>query len=55
MVHNGIEYGDMQLIGEAFDMLLRGLGLNADALADNAARIREKEFPRRFRRRCLRN
>jgi 6-phosphogluconate dehydrogenase len=33
MVHNGIEYGDMQLIGEAYDMLQRGLGLDADALA----------------------
>jgi 6-phosphogluconate dehydrogenase len=32
MVHNGIEYGDMQLIGEAYH-LLRGLaGLDADAL-----------------------
>jgi 6-phosphogluconate dehydrogenase len=27
MVHNGIEYGDMQLIGEAYDLLARGLGL----------------------------
>jgi 6-phosphogluconate dehydrogenase len=34
MVHNGIEYGDMQLIGEAYDMLGRGLGLDADALAE---------------------
>jgi 6-phosphogluconate dehydrogenase len=34
MVHNGIEYGDMQLIGEAYDMLQRGLGLDADALAE---------------------
>jgi len=32
MVHNGIEYGDMQLICEAYDMLQRGLGLNADEL-----------------------
>ena len=32
MVHNGIEYGDMQLIGEAYDLLQRGLGLNADDL-----------------------
>src|ERR1700692_4361916 len=32
MVHNGIEYGDMQLIGEAFQMLKGGLG--PDALAD---------------------
>jgi 6-phosphogluconate dehydrogenase len=27
MVHNGIEYGDMQLIGEVYDLLQRGLGL----------------------------
>jgi 6-phosphogluconate dehydrogenase len=34
MVHNGIEYGDMQLICEAYDLLQRGLGLTADELAD---------------------
>ena len=28
MVHNGIEYGDMQLIAEAYDLLKRGLGLD---------------------------
>ncbi len=28
MVHNGIEYGDMQLIGEAFHFLKVGLGLS---------------------------
>jgi 6-phosphogluconate dehydrogenase len=27
MVHNGIEYGNMQLIAEAYDLLQRGLGL----------------------------
>jgi 6-phosphogluconate dehydrogenase len=27
MVHNGIEYGDMQLIAETYDLLHRGLGL----------------------------
>jgi 6-phosphogluconate dehydrogenase len=27
MVHNGIEYGDMQLIAEAYDLLHRGLGI----------------------------
>jgi len=32
MVHNGIEYGDMQLICEAYDLLQRGLGLTADEL-----------------------
>ena len=32
MVHNGIEYGDMQLICEAYDLLQHGLGLKADDL-----------------------
>jgi len=32
MVHNGIEYGDMQLICEAYQLLQVGLGLNADEL-----------------------
>jgi 6-phosphogluconate dehydrogenase len=30
MVHNGIEYGDMQLIAEAYHLLTEGLGLTAD-------------------------
>jgi len=33
MVHNGIEYGDMQLIGEAYQLLQDGLGLTPDELA----------------------
>jgi 6-phosphogluconate dehydrogenase len=33
MVHNGIEYGDMQLIAEAYDILHRALGLEAADLA----------------------
>jgi 6-phosphogluconate dehydrogenase len=32
MVHNGIEYGDMQLIAEIYDLLHRGLGLPAGEL-----------------------
>jgi 6-phosphogluconate dehydrogenase len=32
MVHNGIEYGDIQLICEAYDLLHRWLGLNDDEL-----------------------
>lgn len=32
MVHNGIEYGDMQLICEAYQLLKDGLGLNAQEL-----------------------
>jgi 6-phosphogluconate dehydrogenase len=34
MVHNGIEYGDMQLIAETYDLLHRGTGLPAGELAD---------------------
>ncbi|MCA9270929.1 MAG: decarboxylating NADP(+)-dependent phosphogluconate dehydrogenase [Planctomycetales bacterium] len=34
MVHNGIEYGDMQLICEAYYLLSRGLGLSNDELYD---------------------
>ena len=34
MVHNGIEYGDMQLIAEAYEILNRALGLEARELAD---------------------
>jgi 6-phosphogluconate dehydrogenase len=33
MVHNGIEYGDMQLIAETYDLLHRGAGLSAGELA----------------------
>src|SRR4029434_753491 len=34
MVHNGIEYGDMQLICEAYLMLKEGGGLSNDELYD---------------------
>jgi 6-phosphogluconate dehydrogenase len=34
MVHNGIEYGDMQLICEAYDLLQHGLFLHPDQLHD---------------------
>src|SRR6202789_1238939 len=33
MVHNGIEYGDMQLICEAYDLISAGLGLDNEQLA----------------------
>ncbi len=33
MVHNGIEYGDMQLIGEAYQLMKDGLGLTPDELS----------------------
>jgi 6-phosphogluconate dehydrogenase len=41
MVHNGIEYGDMQLIAEAYDILRRVLGMEASELADTFARWNE--------------
>lgn len=34
MVHNGIEYGDMQLIAEAYEVLRRVLGLSAPQLSE---------------------
>jgi 6-phosphogluconate dehydrogenase len=34
MVHNGIEYGDIQLICEAYQLLKDGLGLSADEFAE---------------------
>jgi 6-phosphogluconate dehydrogenase len=33
MVHNGIEYGDMQIIGEAYQLMKEGLGLGNDAMS----------------------
>jgi len=41
MVHNGIEYGDMQLIAEAYDILRNVLGCQAAELADIFARWNE--------------
>jgi 6-phosphogluconate dehydrogenase len=32
MVHNGIEYGDMQLICEAYNIMKNGLGMGADEM-----------------------
>ena len=34
MVHNGIEYGDMQLIAEAYDLMRRGLGMAVTQIGD---------------------
>lgn len=34
MVHNGIEYGDMQLICEAYSLMKNCLGLSCDEMAD---------------------
>lgn len=33
MVHNGIEYGDMQLIGEAYQLMKSYLGMSADEMS----------------------
>jgi len=33
MVHNGIEYGDMQVIGEAYQLMRDGLGMTADEMS----------------------
>ncbi len=41
MVHNGIEYGDMQLIAEAYDILRTSLGLEVAELSDIFARWNE--------------
>lgn len=34
MVHNGIEYGDMQIIGEAYHIMKEYLGMNTDEMHD---------------------
>lgn len=34
MVHNGIEYGDMQLIAESYDLMKNILGISVDEMAD---------------------
>ena len=44
MVHNGIEYGDMQLIAEAYDLMRHGLGLPTNEIADTFAAWNEGEL-----------
>ena len=44
MVHNGIEYGDMQLIAEAYDILRFGLALSPDDIADTFASWNQGEL-----------
>ncbi len=34
MVHNGIEYGDMQIIAEAYHLMQEGLGMTNDEMSD---------------------
>jgi 6-phosphogluconate dehydrogenase len=41
MIHNGIEYGDMQLIAEAWQLMRDGLGMPADEIAETFARWNE--------------
>lgn len=41
MVHNGIEYGDMQLIAEAYQLLRFGLGLSVDHIQEIFAQWNE--------------
>jgi 6-phosphogluconate dehydrogenase len=44
MVHNGIEYGDMQLIGEAYHLMKTGLGLSADQMHQVFAQWQQGEL-----------
>ena len=41
MVHNGIEYGDMQMICETYQMMKEGLGMSNDEMFDAFARWNE--------------
>ncbi len=44
MVHNGIEYADMQLIAESYDLLQQALGLGAEELAEIFAEWNQGEL-----------
>jgi 6-phosphogluconate dehydrogenase len=44
MVHNGIEYADMQLIAEAYDLIRRGTGKSPAEIADVFAQWNEGEL-----------
>jgi 6-phosphogluconate dehydrogenase len=44
MVHNGIEYADMQLIAESYDLLRHGAGLDVAAIAQQFERWNESEL-----------
>ena len=44
MVHNGIEYGDMQLICEAYQIMRDILGMSADEMHEVFARWNEEEL-----------
>ena len=42
MVHNGIEYSDMQLIGEAYHLIRRGTGKSPAEIADIFGRVERR-------------
>eukprot|EP00529_Nitzschia_sp_RCC80_P003578 CAMPEP_0113477456 /NCGR_PEP_ID=MMETSP0014_2-20120614/20214_1 /TAXON_ID=2857 /ORGANISM="Nitzschia sp." /LENGTH=1047 /DNA_ID=CAMNT_0000370545 /DNA_START=30 /DNA_END=3173 /DNA_ORIENTATION=- /assembly_acc=CAM_ASM_000159 len=44
MVHNGIEYGDMQLIAEVYDVMKSILGMTNEEIADQFAKWNETEL-----------
>ncbi|WP_392563955.1 NADP-dependent phosphogluconate dehydrogenase [Orbus wheelerorum] len=44
MAHNGIEYGDMQLIAESYSLLKHGVGLSNDELANVFTQWNEGEL-----------
>jgi 6-phosphogluconate dehydrogenase len=44
MVHNGIEYGDMQLIGEAYHLMKEGLGMSNSEMHDVFGRWNEGDL-----------
>ena len=44
MVHNGIEYADMQLIAESYDLLRNGAGLEVSQIAEHFRNWNESEL-----------
>ena len=44
MVHNGIEYGLMQLISETYDVMKRGLNMNHEEMSETFAKWDEAEL-----------
>jgi 6-phosphogluconate dehydrogenase len=44
MVHNGIEYGDMQIIAEAYHLMKDFLGMSADAMRDVFGKWNDEEL-----------
>lgn len=43
MVHNGIEYGDMQILAEGYDLMRKVLGMSAAQIADTFAAWNERD------------